>query len=190
MEAYPLHWPVGKPRVSRRERSRFDVSFAKARDELFNELYRMGARMPVLSTNIPLRRDGLPYANEKEPADPGAAVYFTWKDRQMCFSCDRWDLVKDNIQAIRHTVSALRGLERWGTGDMVEAAFRGFEALPAPGKRNWNEVLGVRPDVPLSDIEAAYKRRAKDAHPDNGGSHDQMSEINEAIREARRIKTA
>jgi hypothetical protein len=49
----------------------------------------------------------------------------------MCFACDRWDSVADNVQAIRKTIEALRGIERWGTGDMVQRAFAGFVALPS-----------------------------------------------------------
>ena len=190
-EAFPLHWPPGRQRVKRNERSRFNVSFAKARDELFRELRLMGARLPVLSTNVPLRRDGLPYANQPEPKDTGVAVYFTWKDRQMAFSCDRWDRVRDNIQAIRHTIAALRGLDRWGTGDMVEAAFTGFEALPPPGARPWREILGVNAyayDGPfaLKKAEERYKELARDRHPDHGGTVEQMAELNSAIEAARK----
>ena len=166
-EAFPLQWPIGKPRTSRRERSRFDVSFVKARDELIKELSLMKGALPVVSTNIPLRRDGLPYANQPEPDDTGVAVYFTWKGQQMCFSCDRWDRVKDNLQAIRHTVAALRGLERWGTGNMVEAAFRGFEALPPPKTQNWWSVLGVNKGDDIETIRKAFKQLYQMAQTDD-----------------------
>lgn len=179
-EAYPLQWPVGRPRISRKERSRFDVSFAKARDELFRELSLMGARLPVLSTNIPLRRDGLPYANQPEPDDTGVAIYFTWKDRQMSFACDRWDRVRDNIQAIRHTISALRGLERWGTGDMIEAAFRGFEALPPPKSKDWWDVIGVSRSDDFNSIRSAFKHKYQNAQTD-----DERIELNNAYQEAK-----
>ncbi len=182
-EAYPLQWPEHRPRISRRERSRFNVSFARARDELLNELRLMGARLPVLSTNVNLRRDGLPYANQPEPDDPGVAIYFERRGRQMAFACDRWDRVRDNVQAIRHTISALRGLDRWGTGDMVEAAFTGFEALPAP---DWRGDLGLDFEATLADAEASYRNRARSAHPDVGGSEDMMARLNSAIGEARR----
>lgn len=193
-EAYPLQWPIGRPRVNRRERSRFNVSLAKARDKLFNELRLMGAKLPVLSTNINLRRDGLPYANQPEPDDPGVAIYFGWKGKQVAFACDRWDRVRDNVQAVCHTIEALRGINRWGTGDMVEAAFSGFEALPAPGMvtpRPWWSVLGFSSnDVALARgrefIEGIYRQKAKDVHPDTGGSNDQMSELNAAISQARK----
>ena len=75
-EAHPLAWPEGRPRTKRPQRSRFDVGFANARDELFDEIRRLGGSVPVLSTNVELRRDGLPYASRPEPDDSGAAVYF------------------------------------------------------------------------------------------------------------------
>ena len=65
-EAYPLQWPETQPHSKRRQRAQFNTSFAKARDALMHELRLMGAQLPVLSTNVELRRDGLPYANTKD----------------------------------------------------------------------------------------------------------------------------
>ncbi len=188
-EAYPLQWPPGKPRTKYSERSRFNVGSATARDELFRELDMLGGKNIVVSTNVKLRLDGLPYASQIDPDDRGVAVYFSYKSNQVCFCCDRWDLVKDNMQAIRHTISALRGIARWGTGDMVEAAFRGFTALPPPSK-SWFAILGVSETWDIAEIEAAYKRQAKQAHPDNGGTSEEMAALNEAIRQARQSKVA
>lgn len=127
-EAHPLHWPEGRARTRRRQRSRFDVTFAQARDALSDEIHRLGGRYMVLSTNVALRRDNLPYANQPEPDDTGVAVYFERNGKQMCFACDRWDRVKDNIRAIQKTIEAMRGIERWGTGEMMDRAFSAFEA--------------------------------------------------------------
>src|SRR5262245_50062489 len=110
-EAYPLQWPSGKPRTRNPQRSRFDVSFTSARNGLLREIRLLGGALPVLSTNIPLRRDGLLYAGQRQPEDRGAAVYFTHKGRQMCFACDRWDKVEDNLHAVSKTIEALRGIE-------------------------------------------------------------------------------
>lgn len=75
---YPLAWPVGQPRTpeSRRENAAFKVDFRRARDETIHSLNLLGARNVILSSNVPLRHDGLPYANVAEPRDPGVAVYF------------------------------------------------------------------------------------------------------------------
>lgn len=55
--------------------------------------------------------------------------------------------------------------------------FTGFVALPAP--RNWREVLGVT--EPTKDaVERAFREKARTVHPDVGGSHQAMSDLNEA----------
>lgn len=174
-EAYPLHWQEGRPRTDPRrfERSRFNTTFGKARDALMSSLRLLGARDVVLSTNIPLRNDGLPYANTGVIADAGIAVYFTYKKRHMCFACDRWDRVQDNTQATRHTIDALRGVARWGTGDMLEAALTGFTALPAPsaGMSYWRDVLGLNSTVPITalSLKLQWKYLRSLHHPDKGG---------------------
>ncbi len=139
----------------------------------------MGGSGLVISTNVELRRDGLPYANRREPSDKGVAVYFDYKKRPMCFACDRWDRIGDNIYAIAKTLEALRGIERWGSGSMVEQAFTGFAALPAP-KSPW-EVLGLHPGASEQQIDAAFHSKAKQHHPDVvGGSSEKMAELTEA----------
>lgn len=184
--AFPLEWPAGRQRTqpARRQRAQFQVNFASARDHLMAELSRLGARYPILSTNIPLRRDGLPYANQPEPDDPGAAVYFEFKGTQMAFACDRWDRVKDNIRAVGKTIEALRGLERWGTGEMVSAAFVGFQALPESIGDHWSDVLGVPSDAPKEQIRRAYVRRRSESHPDNGGDAQEFHRVTQAWEEA------
>ena len=184
--AYPLHWPEGWPRTKSPQRSRFDGAFAKVRDELIREIGLLGGRYVVLSTNIPLRRDGLPYANQPKPSDCGVAVYFERRGHQMVFACDRWDKVEDNMRAIQRTIEAIRGIERWGASEMMERAFQAFEALPPPSTGKWWEILGVDPKASRDEIERAFKRGAKEAHPDAGGSTERMAELNRARDEAMR----
>jgi hypothetical protein len=189
VDAYPLCWPVGRPRTQYPKRSRFETTFSLARDCLMQEIRMLGGKDPVLSTNIPLRRDGLPLANHRMPHDLGVAVYFTYRGRQMCFACDQWDRIQDNIHATRKTIEALRGIARWGTGDMMERAFTGFEALPAPGahaKRQWWQVLGVSPQATAEEIKTAYRKQAMACHPDHGGNEALMAEVNAAYSEASR----
>lgn len=186
-EAYPLQWPQHKKRSGSPQRAPFKTTFEKARLYLSNEIKLLGAKYGVISTNVPLRNDGFPYAGSKKPDDRGVAVYFQYKGKQMCFACDRWDQVEHNIQAVGHTISALRGIARWGTGDMLEAAFTGFMALEAPpGKRQWWEILQCVSGAPIEEIEAHYKILARQNHPDNGGSTEKMAEINAAMAQARK----
>lgn len=197
-QAYPLQWPVGQPRTPGRLRksSAFTqggfLTPDKATRELLHEIRLLGGGGATISTNVPIRRDGLPYADaaRRRMDDPGVAVYFELKGRPQVFACDKWETIPENIRAICKTIEALRGIERWGSGDMMERAFTGFAALPPPITnlpRPWWDVLKVTPTTPLAAIEAQYRGLAKEAHPDApNGSESRMAELNAAIVEARK----
>lgn len=192
VEAFPLHWPPGWPRAKSRQSSAFQSTLGGARDHLTNELRLMGARYIVLSSNLELRRDGLPYANQKQPTDPGVAVYFQWREKAMALACDRWSKVEDNLRSIGKTVEALRGIERWGASDMMERAFSGFTALPPPSEPRvtcW-DVLGVPAGSGKDAVTKAYHQLAKVSHPDKGGSHDQWHVLSKAFNDALTSETS
>lgn len=178
IEAYPLTWPPGRPRTKWRESARFKTQLGTAIQNLRLEVERLGGHDLVISSNIPLRRDGFPSARSGAMSDLGVAAYFTLKKKPMCFACDRWNEVEDNMQAIAKTIEALRGIERWGSGQMVEQAFTGFIALPAP-EQPW-QVLGIDSHASREEIEAAHRRLAMEHHPDRGGDADRMARINAA----------
>lgn len=191
IEASPLCWPVGRKRTSWREGSKFKTSFAVARDEIVKEVERLAGRSPklIISTNLRLRQDGLPLAGQRQPDDTGVAVYFTYRGKQVCFACDRWKKIEDNMHAIRLTIEALRGIARWGTGDMMDAAFTGFTALPAPAAaRTWRSVLGfLEKEQPgLALAREFYRSARSDAHPDRGGSTEKFNEVERAWEQAQR----
>lgn len=176
VDAFPLQWPQGWVRTSpnRRERGYFKVTFSKSRDELMAEIARMGGKHPVLSSNLVLRRDGLPYAQQARIEDPGIAVYFDYKGKPMCFACDRYTTIEANTRAIQLSIAAIRGLERWGASDMMERAFTGFVALEAPSS-NWRAVLDP------SDPEGSYRRLRSQHHPDRGGDAEQFRRVQQAF---------
>jgi hypothetical protein len=201
-EAYPLQWPAARPRTPsyKREHAKFDVSLSRARDNVQREIELLvggGSRYwvsnvgLVISTNLTLRRDGLPLAGQRQPEDPGVAVYFMYRQRQMSFACDRWIKIEHNMQAIAKTIEALRGIARWGTGDMLEAAFTGFTALPPPSTsstgqaRTWRDVFGTGVHT-QRDVQDIYRRMAGAFHPDRGGDTNKMAELNTAREQALR----
>src|SRR5690606_7036441 len=190
-EAYPLQWPVGWKRTVRRRRSSYQQnSFAVSRDQLLRELKLMGARYVTISSNIPLRLDGLPYANTREPNDPGIAIYWEQKGQPKSIACDRWEKSWENLRACLLAIQALRQLERCGASEILERAFQGFNALPAEGEtatEHWRSVLGFSPDEPVSAgaVGSRYRELARQRHPDRGGSHEAMATLNRAFAEAR-----
>lgn len=159
IKSYPLHWPEFRPRNRQFLVSAFKQTDGKAISHTLHEIELLGGEEVVISTNIKVRQDGLPYANQPRVSDPAVAVYFTYKGKQMCFACDKWESVYDNIYAIGMTINALRGIERWGSGSMVEQAFTGFVALPAP--KDPYAILGIVPGATEDEINAAYRRAAK-----------------------------
>lgn len=152
-----------------------------------DQLQKMGiaGQDTVISTNVRTRLDGFPRSNEPAPVDPGAAVY--WEEssgERRAIAIDRYTTVADNLAAIAATLDALRAVERHGGATILQRAFRGFTALPAPGetvKRTWRQVFGIQPDVKVSaDTLHAYRRMAAEHHTDRGGSRALMAEMNVA----------
>lgn len=142
----------------------------------------------IFSSDIPRRQDGLPYSNaQPKTGDPGIAAYFTRKGKQLCFACDCYITVEDNMHAIALTIDALRGIARWGTGDMMESAFRGFAAIPErTGGASWWTILGVTINARPEQVKEAYRTLAKKHHPDVGGDAEQFRAINEAYQQYER----
>lgn len=190
-EAYPLQWPEGWPRTpaGKRGASRFGKNLGYNQlSKLQNELKLLGARNVVISSNVPLRQDGLPYANEtrRRYDDPGVAVYFTLKGKALSMARDSYWTPWENIRSLILAIDAIRSIERHGGSTMMERAFSGFAAIAPPDwKKPWREVFGVKPDW-RGDIVALYREKARNRHPDAGGSDQLMAELNVAYQEAKR----
>jgi hypothetical protein len=172
---YPLHWPSGWTRTepNRRQRSKYKVSEEAAKRDLIHSLKLLGASSVILSTNVRLRNDGLPYASQSRVEDPGVAVYFVRKGQDQVIACDKWDLIGDNFRGVGLAVESLRQLERCGASEILDRAFTGFAALPpGGGSPNWRLELGIEVPWPLTadEVQAAFREVAKRAHPDKGGS--------------------
>lgn len=162
-----------------------EVSVSVATERLEHQLDLLGAERPILSTDIELRLDGSPKSGRRDPDDPGASVWFTFRGRRTVLACDKWQRVADNIAALAAHIRATRSVETYGVGTL-EQAFRGYQALPAPGQaKPWRQVLtGCNTIV---EAEARYRQRAKEVHPDlSNGGQVQMAELNVAIAEARK----
>lgn len=182
--AYPLSWPPGFPRTLRRETGQFKTTLAGALKNVQDSLRRFasdsGKKLEglIISSNYSL--------GAERPADPGVSVWFTWDGLQVCIPVDRYSSVASNLQAIHHVIEARRVELRHGTLALVRASFTGFAALPPPANtKPWRDVLAVPVDTSLENAEQVYRIKARTAHPDNGGNHEEMAALNAAIRAAR-----
>lgn len=197
---YPLQWPAGRSRRRQDER-RYPVfrtaregngskpiSVAVALERLQRELGRLGARYPVVSSNLETRLDGLPRSGQRDPDDPGVAVYFELAGKPHCMPCDTYTTVAANIAAIAAHIEATRAIERYGVATVAEM-FSGFAALPPPSyERPWREVFGLRtaPHLSAAIVRNRYVELARERHPDHGGSDAMMAELNRARDDALR----
>ena len=155
---------------------------------LLDELRLLKASDVIISTNQPLRRDGLPYAQQRRIDDPGVAVYFQLDGRALVIAQDRYWNMPCNIRSIALAIEGLRKMQRHGGDHIMERAFTGFAALPAPDMSPpWWAVLGISEGEGLKEARAAYRRLAAQCHPDAGGDADRMAEINRAWDEAQRV---
>jgi hypothetical protein len=194
--AYPLAWPQGWPRAEARSYGRFgtmedrgsysarkSISIAEAVKRVRHEFGWLGVKNLaddiVLTTNLQLDLSGFPREGQGDPSDPGAAVYWQKPGQPTrVMAIDGYVRVADNIAAIAATLEAMRKIQRHGGAQILERAFTGFTAPPTP-RSPWR-ILGVAPNATREAIEAAYRAKAKAAHPDAGGSTAAMAELNAA----------
>lgn len=167
-QAFPLQWPEGQPRrQATRTDSAFRVAPTAAFEEMMDELARFGAKNVVVSSNIPIRRDGTPYRDGLQELleDPGVAVYFAKGQRQVCLPCDSYRRPWENCRAISKAIESLRAMERHGAHQILDRAFHGFMALPSPGvgQRHWWAVLGLPQTASRAQIQAAWREKVRHA---------------------------
>ena len=199
--ASPLTWPEGWKRTKVRKSSQFktkksvgygfdNITIAKAVNFVLEELHRMGVPdfKVIISTDLKLRQDGLPISKQRKPEDVGAAVWWKEDGNQRVLALDKYERIADNIYAIGKTIEALRGIERWGSGEILERAFTGFDALPGPDHviaRSWRDVLDYYGDD-LKEAETAFRKATMKTHPDrDGGSETAFHEVTQAWEQAR-----
>lgn len=153
-------------------------SVAQGSSVVLAELKRMGIGdwHVVISTNVELRLDGLPRSDRRDPVDPGVAVYWRDGDKKRVLACDKYHSVGENLYAIGKTIEATRAIERWGSVT-AEQAFAGYVALnEKTGPSCW-EILGIEPTSSEQQILDAYRRKARETHPDHNGTSEAFSAV-------------
>lgn len=173
-------------------------TFAGARAALMEQLRMLGAHGVVISSDVMVRNDGRVHGSVKadrfDMENPGIAVYFILNNRPMVMAQDFYDSPGCNLRSLTLAVDAMRALGRHGGGTMMGKAFDGFSALPPPAgskpRRPWWEVLKYPADpnerdfLTVKEVEARWRALSMKAHPDQGGSHEQMAELNAAKEDA------
>lgn len=220
-EAYPLAWPAGWPRTApgkrtshkfhRTEwrsssmpggsghRAKADMTINEGIDRVLRELRRLKGRISniVISSDLELRRDGLPRSGQRMPSDPGVSVYWTKDGEAQCMAIDIYDRAEGNLAAVAASIEAMRAIERHGGATVMNRAFQGFKALPATTLPTMTsssaaDILSRRSgDLYLADTLLESSGKSKEAfqvaksrsHPDrNGGDRTAWDEVEAAGR--------
>lgn len=201
--AYPLAWPHGKKRTppadrrygrfGTRRQDRFgviDITVDQAIGRIKQEarayshghyFTRIDPDEIIFSSNLRTRRDGLPAAGQREPDDPGVAVYFKLDGNPQCIAIDTYTTPADNFAAVAAVLEALRALDRHGSG-LLAAAFTGFTALPSPDQVvgwSWRTVFNYDGHS-LMEAKAIHRRLVRKHHPDAGGDPNEYDLVNKA----------
>lgn len=192
--AFPLCWPVGWARSKHRSSSPYKVSTDAALEDLLGQLRLMGGRDIIVSSNVPIRRDGTMYRgdhSDQRIADPGVAVYWTARGAKgeplpRALPCDHWLTVRENVRALGMAIECMRGLKRCGAGEIQDRAFEGFARLPevaGAGTDPWS-ILGVKRTATREQLRERLRELTRTEHPERGGDTARFSRITAAYHEA------
>lgn len=96
--------------------------------------------------------------------------------REVTLVMDRQRTVNDNIRVLYLAIEAIRLNEKRGIDETVRAAYLQL----APASDHWTNVLDLPATATRDQIVAAYRSLAKKAHPDVGGTEEEMAALNAA----------
>lgn len=174
----PLQWIPHQKRTKFPRRALFgNHSAYKAGNELESELKLLEAKDVIISSDLQVKQDGTLCARQYNE-DMGVVIYFKLKGQDKAMACDKWDKPEHNLWALKLSIAAIRGLERWGGSELLDGLFTGFQALPGPGdivivgKQYFSTVEN------MEDLKILYKKYVKELHPDVGGDPSEFSDMN------------
>lgn len=163
----------------------------------FEQIKATNPRLQVAVTRDQITLDGRLYARA-QPWHPGVILVFDSPRGEQRYPSDHYSHWEDNLRAIVLTLNAMRGIERWGVGD-VRGSYLAIESArampstpfghePASVLRWLTEFLQAEPGghVP-TEARAMIRLAQRTTHPDHGGDAEQFRLVNLAenyLREA------
>lgn len=163
-------------------RLRTDKTWEQIGRDIVEQLRRWGASTYSLTRpNYDTKRRGRWSENAEEAL---VVLKVNWKSgRELVLTYNKQERSVDNARVLFLAIEALRLNEVRGIDDVMREAYMALP--PPPDERDPYEVLGVRPDASRAMIDAAYRIKANEVHPDKGGTSEQMAELNAAYEKAK-----
>lgn len=151
------------------------VSWDDTLRELGETFRKWGIYEWTVSPVRPRARANSYYQTDEERAV--TLIYTHVSGREVRLTMNQQSRGQDNLRVLYLATEALRLNETRGIGNVIADAYL---QLAAPSHVDPWEVLGVRPDAEIEIIHAAYRAKAKIAHPESGGSEEAMKQVNDA----------
>ncbi len=183
-----LDWPPEFDRTEPHQREPYSGGFRVTRSVAFqNVLDELRGWDGVTDVQLDSgaehqKRDpNKPYANASYD-DPGVVVRFTKDGEEMAAACDRWDNPRDNAQDLYHYLHETRMQEQRGTVtaqseyEKLRLPSGDAEAADPPA----HIVLGIDRDASPEEVQAAFKDRVNETHPDKGGDQKSFERVKRA----------
>lgn len=165
-----------------------DIPWDRTRADLENSLWSWRAKDISISTQyeryadrharIEMRKDV-----QWTPETRAVTVSFVHpQGRRITVTENRHARPADNLRVLFLCLDSMRKNEMRGFGEVLTTA---YAQLSAPAEDNPYTILGVEPGASAEEVRAAYRRRSRAAHPDLGGSDEEMARVNRAYETVR-----
>jgi hypothetical protein len=175
-----LDWPQGWERTPPAERdsgTKFSASRGDTSEALATEMERMDVdrwRAKTDSGGGHTKQNGLPKYSAN-PSDPGFVLRWTKEGRDHVIACDAYNSLDANLRCVYLWVKDTRitgerpvrtGNDQFAAAQLPSGDVDAVTTRPPP-----HEVLGIQSDAPDGLVQAAYREKIKEAHPDQGGTN-------------------
>jgi DnaJ-domain-containing protein 1 len=182
-----IDWPAGFERTPADERGpkrQFDTSLSEAFDHLETHLRRSDIEDYRYSFDAQSRKaDDRPYSRAN-PDDPGFVLRWTKDGGQFAIACDAHSRLRDNVHEVGKYVAEKGRMSRrpatTGRSEFANARLPSGDDETVVASAPPHDVLEVSPDADPSVVEAAYRAKIKEVHPDNGGDRDEFQRVKRA----------
>lgn len=159
--------------------SSYTVRTDKSWQETMQELDETMSKWGIEEWDINYPRGARLAGMRQTEADRTVILTYTKDSRPITLTMGTQARAVDNLRVLYLAIEAMRLNEKRGLGEVIQEAY--LQLAEPDAAIDPYQVIGVRPDVSLKVAEAAYKVKVRTAHPDVGGSAEQMKKLNDAI---------
>jgi len=124
-------------------------------------------------------------------AGEGMAVSFTLEGQEYLIGAYGEEF---NTQSLLKVMEGIKAIHVWGGDIALLCALRGFRHQKAKARpvqpKEWYEILEVSPYASVTEVKAAFRKKAKETHPDTGGDAETFRKVKEAYEKGCRFAHA